>query len=434
MRKSRAAGIIIGMTMAFTAVAPVMPIGTYVSAAETVVNVDSENSLKNNLSKKNTILKFTADIVLSNTLFIDNDDVVIDLNGHSLTYNSTNVAIDNNRTLTIMDSSASGSGSITNTGVGGCIDNDADATLTIAGGSISGNTAKGNGGGINNGGILNITGGSISGNTANDNGGGIYNSGTLTITGGSITGNTSAKGGGGIYNTGTINISGKVNITGNIRGSSKDDIYLANKSKISVTGDLTGSHIGVKMASKGAFTAGYSTYNPSLLPVNVFFSNDGYAVALKDSEAVFTDKKYKVQYQWKKNSDSTYNCTVTVDDGSGNNAYTKEYTGLAQGSLSEAYENDNSLILSSSIPSADSGLSAEIRNGQLIMKVTYVSTDGYITGIGFTVNGQDIEKNSFKARSATYSVKVGVGGSVTVTPYYIDNNDVRHNGGSTTVG
>ncbi|MCD0169222.1 hypothetical protein [Deinococcus sp. 23YEL01] len=66
------------------------------------------------------------------------------------------------------------------------------AQFTLAGATISGNRAtEYNSGGINNGGKLTITAGSVTGNTAKMNGGGVFNSRTSTFTqsGGSVTGN-----------------------------------------------------------------------------------------------------------------------------------------------------------------------------------------------------------------------------------------------------
>ena len=75
-------------------------------------------------------------------------------------------------------------------------------TFTIQSGTITGNTASGNGGGVfvDGGATFNMKGGSITGNTAsgtNANGGGLILTGTINITGGSITGNTVTGGGNG---------------------------------------------------------------------------------------------------------------------------------------------------------------------------------------------------------------------------------------------
>jgi len=76
--------------------------------------------------------------------------------------------------------------------------------LTMKGGEISGNTATGKssyyagGGGVLNNGAFTMGGGTISGNTAADSGGGVYNyrGGTFTMEDGAISGNTATSGGG----------------------------------------------------------------------------------------------------------------------------------------------------------------------------------------------------------------------------------------------
>lgn len=129
--------------------------------------------------------------------------VTLDLNGHTLSRGLTNSAaaaygyvIKNEGTLTITDSA--GGGTITggnNAGDGGGIYN--TGTLTLNGGTITGNKATGtdetgSGGGIFNktGGTLTVNGGCITNNIAvGFHGGGVYNGGTMNLQGGSITGN-----------------------------------------------------------------------------------------------------------------------------------------------------------------------------------------------------------------------------------------------------
>ena len=89
--------------------------------------------------------------------------------------------------------------------IGGGIDNEGGATLTITNSTLSGNTAGsvGNpaveGGGIFNRGTLTIVNSTVSGNSAggiSGEGGGIYNDGTLTIVNSTVSGNTASKGAG----------------------------------------------------------------------------------------------------------------------------------------------------------------------------------------------------------------------------------------------
>ena len=193
--------------------------------------VTTEDALKNAVQTSQTVT-LGQDITLTTTgrLDINGTTVTLDLNGHTLKRpmaaadaGGQVIAVKDGGKLTISDSSGNNSGKITGgwayQGAGiyvydGC-------SLTISGGTITGNRADqiagggyGFGGGIENHGTLSITGGMITGNTAGQFGGGIHNEGTLTITGGTITDNNAGTYGGAIYSNSTVSISG-VTISGN---------------------------------------------------------------------------------------------------------------------------------------------------------------------------------------------------------------------------
>ncbi len=150
-------------------------------------------------------------------------------------------------TINIMDATISDNVADGTSGSGGGILNDAGATVSVSNTTISGNSANRAGGGIEdnsgamgmvtltdvnldnnttasapgNGGGLHITGpgnadiirGTVNGNTASAEGGGLWNgAGVMNVTGTTISGNTASgaaadQGGGGVYNlSGTINI------------------------------------------------------------------------------------------------------------------------------------------------------------------------------------------------------------------------------------
>jgi uncharacterized repeat protein (TIGR02543 family) len=108
-------------------------------------------------------------------------------------------------------------------------------SATIAGNS----SVSGNGGGVwvyDATSILNVNDNAqITGNTAGNNGGGIYSVGTVTINGGTIQGNEAkGVGGGGIYaKFATVNLSGAV-ISGNIGGNYGGGIDLESDSILNV--------------------------------------------------------------------------------------------------------------------------------------------------------------------------------------------------------
>jgi predicted outer membrane repeat protein len=85
----------------------------------------------------------------------------------------------------------------------------------MSGGTIASNIALGNGGGIylNTTGSLSLSGGSVTGNHA-QNGGGMYAAAQMTLSGGTISNNQASVNGGGVYATKAVTMSLTV-ITGN---------------------------------------------------------------------------------------------------------------------------------------------------------------------------------------------------------------------------
>jgi hypothetical protein len=151
---------------------------------------------------------------------------------------------------------------------GGGIYTSGGSTTTLTGVTITGNQAKGAGGG------------------------GVNNWGTVTIDGCTITGNTSKANGGGIWNysTATLNMQGKNTITDNQGDGKTNNVYLRDGVVITVTGALTDSKIGIRMAAPGTFTSGYSTNNKDVAPISIFVSDDtDYTIILKDNEVELKD-------------------------------------------------------------------------------------------------------------------------------------------------
>ena len=211
---------------------------------------------------------------------------------------------------------------------GGLVNEEGTATLTNV--NITGCKADQRGGGISNYGTLTMTGGTITGNTSHDikasdtdvtGGGGIFTSkgSTTMLTGVTITGNQAkGAGGGGVNNWGTssidsctitsntcktngggvwsassstLNMQGKNTITDNEGSPKVNNVYLSNGMVITVTGSLTGSQIGISMQTPGVFTSGYSQYNKDVPPIKDFISdNDAYIVNLNGNEVELRKK------------------------------------------------------------------------------------------------------------------------------------------------
>ena len=174
------------------------------------------------------------------------------------------------------------------------------SNFNMKGGSITGNTAKTNGGGVylgknckftmegdsiisgnsaqcgggvcvfGNASTFTMTGGSISNNNASNSaygsGGGVYMGyGTFTMNGGSITGNNATGNGGGVFVNSSFTVSGATNITGNVKGGTKDtdgnytgdnknNVYLPKDKTITIDekGLKSGANIGVTTEAKPA--------------------------------------------------------------------------------------------------------------------------------------------------------------------------------------
>jgi len=107
----------------------------------------------------------------------------------------TNSTVSNNSVSSFSGASGHGGGVFTRPNIYSHVGGNA----TISGSQISGNTAKGNGGGLQVDGTLTMTGSRVTGNTANNNGGGMKIYAVTTLTNSTVSGNTATNGGGGIY-------------------------------------------------------------------------------------------------------------------------------------------------------------------------------------------------------------------------------------------
>lgn len=123
-------------------------------------------------------------------------------------------------------------GNTATNGGGGLFLQGADAEATFSGTTVSGNGAK-NGGGlyVQSGSTAEWTDGTLSGNSATQQGGGVYNAGTLRLSGGTVSGN-SASSGVGVYQAGTLEMSDKAYL------AATDDVYLPTGKTVTNTGRI----------------------------------------------------------------------------------------------------------------------------------------------------------------------------------------------------
>ena len=247
--------------------------------------VDTETELNSAIANGGNIVLYD-DITLNDWVLIDAEVTVsIDLNGHKLnrgnppepTSSGHVLIIGGGANVTIKDSSTDGNGEITggNADAGGGIWIGPRGTVTLQSGTITSCHASGKGGGIYNMGNLTINGGSINLSSAAD-GGGIYNEegATLTLAGGIITGNIATNNGAGVSNYGTLNMRGDIVILNNHKEGALNDLYVPEGKVINVTGTFgSSSSIYLTLAGRQTLTSGYSTYNGYTDP-NTFFHSD----------------------------------------------------------------------------------------------------------------------------------------------------------------
>ena len=281
---------IIPVLLSLILVIGVMP---FMSITAFAANAANETALVKAVNAGGEV-KLTKDIALSDVLRIPTGkEVTLDLNGYTLNRGLTEcrdlgsvIRVEPGATLTVKDSSNKNSGVITGGASwnGGGICN--HGTLTVEGGTISGNKSLhntyGGGGGIYNGSYngskatLTLKGGIIAYNEAR-NGGGVYNSdGTVVIQKGSysvtvlsqlktyetnvtIKNNAASASGSGIYTERDISIQDAPIISGN---KNDEDIYLLTGKVLKLTGKLKKAGvIGIKTEDyDNIITSGYFTY------------------------------------------------------------------------------------------------------------------------------------------------------------------------------
>ena len=143
----------------------------------------------------------------------------------------------------------------------------AECPFTLEDGDFTGNSAQKNGGAIWNNVSLTINGGNIgtaqSGNTTDGSGGGVYAEGSVNFTGGSITGNSAQKNGGGVYlaDQGTLNLSGNGAISNNTATGNGGGIYHNGAADVEADADAGIEEVIGCTVSGGSITGNTATGN-----------------------------------------------------------------------------------------------------------------------------------------------------------------------------
>ena len=217
--------------------------------------VSTADDLRAKITAGNSV-KLTNNIDINTALNVTST-LTLDLNGCTLrmTGNTSVFYVYNNATLTIQDSSAAKSGTITggNAGDGGGVyigDNSSEGHLVMTGGTITGGKGPyvtgiyyvGGAVFLENDTTLKLEGGTITGETV-----GVRNNlGTFTMTGGRITGCYEQ----GVYmSTGWMEMSEAAYIGGNNMRNTKEDIFieetLQTSARLSVTGGTIAGNVRI---------------------------------------------------------------------------------------------------------------------------------------------------------------------------------------------
>lgn len=158
--------------------------------------------------------------------------------------------------MQVMNSTISGNSSLTDDGGG--IQNDGTLSLLLS--EVDGNRAK-SGAGVNNlKGQLKLTDSTIAGNSAGSDGGGLFNSGTVTAVNSTFSGNSAGASGGAIANRaeGAVDLN-NVTISGNKAGSEGSAQGGGIASAATATVTASNSIIAANTAQNGADCAGVLT-------------------------------------------------------------------------------------------------------------------------------------------------------------------------------
>ena len=210
------------------------------------------------------------------------------------------------------------SGTISNNeatvGHGGGIFIDNTSSFTMNGGEVTKNKASRWAGGVCNWGAFTMTGGTISGNTAGISGGGVSNAGSVTMTGGSITGNSAADKGSGLYNGKTLILGGTAKITANSNNSTTNNVFLES-GKLMTLGTETnvpaeGMSVGVTTQTLPNDSAVQITSNGSDGDQAYFFSDKPeYSIAYNNSHLELQNAPSTYAITYKDQGDAAFTGT-----------------------------------------------------------------------------------------------------------------------------
>lgn len=135
--------------------------------------------------------------------------------------------------------------------------------LTIRNGDSSGLA----GGGIRNGGTLDLQDIALSSNVSGDNGGAILNLVTLTITNSTVNGNTASGDGGGIFNSGNLTLTNST-VTSNTANAAGGGIFNSGTGTATLNNDTISHNVAAISSGGGISNAGAATLTHTIVANN----------------------------------------------------------------------------------------------------------------------------------------------------------------------
>lgn len=277
-------------------------------------------------------------------------------------------------------------------------------SFTMHGGTISNNKASTNGCGgvyVSENGIFTMYDGSITDNvcTTSNGCGGVKVEGSFTMSGGEISGNTAQTAfyGGGVHVAygGSFTISGDASITGNTSGGSSCNVYLDTDAVITIAGQLTGSKIGVRMASPGVFTSGWTSKMGNAAPTNYFSSEDSaYLVERNsDGEAMLHQHSYTYTADGDTITESCtcgHSATASVNIPAGADlTYTGSAITPAEVSYSTGWQGGDLTITYSDNTNVGIATASITKNGQTAQVTFTITAKAYGESSGITIGSID---------------------------------------------
>ena len=327
-----------------------------------------------------------------------------------------------------------------------------DSSFTMHGGTIFDNEASTYGCGgvyVSKNGSFTMYDGSITNNraTGSSGGGGVHIEGSFAMSGGEISGNTAAHAssyGGGVHVAygGSFTISGGASITGNTSGGSSCNVYLDNNTVITIAGQLTGGKIGVRMASPGVFTSGWTSKMGNAAPTNYFTSEDSaYLVERNsDGEAMLHQHGYTYTASVGTITESCtcgHSATATISIPGGTNlTYTGSAITPAEVSYSTGWQGGDLTITYSDNTNAGTATASITKNGQTAQVTFTITAKAYGESSGITIGSIDDQTYTGSAIKPEPVVKDGGTTLIKGTDYtlsYGENTNVGTNAGTVTI-